>query len=163
MSALYGSQFADMWRGLDVEEVKLRWAEELRGFKDQPERIKQAMEALRGQERVPNLPQFINMLRQTSTNTPLALPAPIDRDAAAQKMEEMVKPAIKQSTSKIDHIRWAKAPKLSAIALQNFLDLVEGGDYAFVEIFRQHRREGRLNDSRSKKIEEIFSSMRAGA
>lgn len=153
MSVLYGSKFADLWRGVEPEGLKQAWAEELCGFKDQPERIKQALDALRGLEQPPTLPQFINMLRNTHSTAPIALPAPVDREAGAKKLEEVVKPAIKTAQDKTDHLSWAKVKNLSQSAERNLLDLVERRDARFFPIFREHRKEGRLKSERANAIE----------
>jgi len=61
MAALYGSKFADMWRGTDPEQVKALWAHEL--GKLSREEVTRGAQALMTQEWPPSLPQFINLCR----------------------------------------------------------------------------------------------------
>ena len=43
MAAMYGSKFADLWRGTEPEKVRAMWAEKLAGFADKPKAIKLAL------------------------------------------------------------------------------------------------------------------------
>jgi hypothetical protein len=61
MAALYGSKFADMWRGADPAEVKKLWADEL--GKLTREEVTKGAQALMTLEWPPSLPQFINLCR----------------------------------------------------------------------------------------------------
>jgi len=61
MAALYGSKFADMWRGTDPEQVKILWAHEL--GKLSREEVTKGAQALMTLEWPPSLPQFINLCR----------------------------------------------------------------------------------------------------
>lgn len=70
----YGSLFLDRWRGCDMENVRATWAEELGGFRDQPERIAYALKSLADQPFPPTLPEFIAACRRAPANQPLALP-----------------------------------------------------------------------------------------
>jgi hypothetical protein len=61
MAALYGSKFADMWRGTDPEQVKALWSQEL--GKLSREEVAKGAQALMTLEWPPSLPQFINLCR----------------------------------------------------------------------------------------------------
>ena len=58
LSCLYGSKFSAMWRDTDIVAVKLLWAERLSGFKDRPEAIKAALDALDCSPFPPTLPEI---------------------------------------------------------------------------------------------------------
>ena len=45
MAGLYGSKFADLWNGSNMETVQRLWAEKLGGFKTMPGAIKEALDA----------------------------------------------------------------------------------------------------------------------
>jgi len=61
LTAFYGSRFADMWRGCDLEAVKSIWAQELAGFtKDE---LATGIAACRGLEWPPTLPTFMKLCR----------------------------------------------------------------------------------------------------
>jgi hypothetical protein len=61
MTALYGSKFADMWRGTDPEQVKALWSQEL--GKLSRDEVTKGAQALMTLEWPPSLPQFINLCR----------------------------------------------------------------------------------------------------
>jgi hypothetical protein len=62
LSAFYGSRFADMWRGCDIESVKSIWAQELSGFTK--EELAAGIAACRNLEWPPTLPTFMKLCRQ---------------------------------------------------------------------------------------------------
>lgn len=66
MSGLYGSKFADLWRGTDPETVKHTWAAKLSGFKDMPKAIKEALDALDSKPFPPTLPEFLELCREAA-------------------------------------------------------------------------------------------------
>jgi hypothetical protein len=77
MAALYGSKFADLWRGTDAAAVRRMWAEKLGGFHDKPEAIKSALDALDERPFPPTLPEFIGLCRDAARRmgpTTAALP-----------------------------------------------------------------------------------------
>lgn len=61
MAALYGSKFADMWRGSDPVEVKKLWAGEL--GKLTRDEVTKGAQALMTLEWPPSLPQFVALCR----------------------------------------------------------------------------------------------------
>lgn len=70
----YGSLFLDRWRGCDMANVRETWADELDGFRDQPERIAHALKSLAEEKFPPTLPEFIAACRRAPAKEPLALP-----------------------------------------------------------------------------------------
>lgn len=57
LSAMYGSRFADMWRGVDLEVVKKTWAEKLVVYP--PEILKYALDQCDTLPKPPSLPEFL--------------------------------------------------------------------------------------------------------
>lgn len=73
--ARYGSLFIDRWRDCDMANVRETWAEELAGFKDQPDRIAYALRVLAEEKFPPTLPEFIAACRRAPAKQDhLALP-----------------------------------------------------------------------------------------
>ena len=66
LSGLYGSRFADLWRGADPEIVRRMWAEKLSGFQDMPGAIKEALSALDSKPNPPTLPEFLELCREAA-------------------------------------------------------------------------------------------------
>ena len=95
LAALYGSRFADMWRGTDLENVKRTWAEKLGGFAQRPEIIKAALDACDDRPWPPTLPEFLGICREAAKRSPVqlpALPAPdIPADVIAMRLEAIRK------------------------------------------------------------------------
>lgn len=66
MAAMYGSKFADLWRGTEPEKVRAMWAEKLAGFADKPQAIKQALSALDDHPFPPTMPEFLALCRDAA-------------------------------------------------------------------------------------------------
>ena len=112
MSALYGSKFADLWRGTDPEAMRRVWATKLSGFSDQPNAIKQALDALDAKPFPPTLPEFLTMCReagQRGLDAPKALPhyPTADEIARAEEAARKVRETVAKMPSR-DHLAWAK-------------------------------------------------------
>lgn len=58
-SVLYGNKFADMWKGVDLHEVKKCWADELSAYSVQA--IAAAVNGLTDKPWPPTLPEFLEM------------------------------------------------------------------------------------------------------
>ena len=69
MSTLYGSKFADMWRGIDEDEIKRCWSDELAIFTIQE--ITEGVNSLNRSAWPPTLPEFMAMC-SASKKTPSA-------------------------------------------------------------------------------------------
>lgn len=66
MSGLYGSQFADKWANSNIDSVRSLWAAKLAGFRDMPESIKEALDALDNKPYPPSLPEFLELCRDAA-------------------------------------------------------------------------------------------------
>lgn len=66
MAGLYGKKFADLWGDTDLIAVKQLWAEKLGGFRDRPEAIKAALDALDDKPFPPTLPEFLRACRDAA-------------------------------------------------------------------------------------------------
>lgn len=81
LATFYGNKFLDLWRGIDQNDVKQAWAEELGRFSG--ENIADALnELLKNKPFPPSLPEFIALCQESRnirrndkpTNTFVALP-----------------------------------------------------------------------------------------
>lgn len=61
LSGMYGSKFADLWRGCDLQSVKAIWAEDLAEFTTAE--LKRGLDACRTRVFPPTLPEFMNLCR----------------------------------------------------------------------------------------------------
>jgi len=112
--ARYGSLFIDRWRDCDMENVRETWAEELAGFRDQPERIAYALRALGDQPFPPTLPEFIAACRRApATQSGLALPhkPTADEIERNREMAEKVAASVKAKPSDGIDTHWATHPR----------------------------------------------------
>lgn len=93
MSCLYGNKFVDLWNGTDHKAVRALWAEKLGGFRDRPEVIMAALDALDDRPLPPTLPEFIALCRAATTRsgTRPALPEPAIDDATARERLRQIK------------------------------------------------------------------------
>ncbi|CAK0749842.1 hypothetical protein CCP3SC15_1630007 [Gammaproteobacteria bacterium] len=69
LTAFYGARFADMWRGVNSDEFRKVWAQELGGYT--AEEIYRGIQACRTRDWPPTLPEFLKLCRP-----------PIDLEAA---------------------------------------------------------------------------------
>lgn len=94
--AMYGSRFADLWRGTDLEKVKAVWAEKLKGFESNPEAIKEALNSLDDKPWPPSLPEFLQLCRNAATRkgTFVSLSAPsMDKETARARLQQAAEKA----------------------------------------------------------------------
>lgn len=75
MALEYGSRLGSLWAGLDPEEVKAHWAQELGGYVKAPQALAHALEHL-PEDRPPTLPEFRRLCRGAPVPAVLALSAP---------------------------------------------------------------------------------------
>lgn len=110
----YGTLFLDRWRGCDMGNVRQTWAEELAGFKDQPERIAYALRSLSESQFPPTLPEFIAACRRAPTkpNGPALAhhQTPEERQRAREAAEQAAQ-AVKPRTDDSINRHWATHPK----------------------------------------------------
>lgn len=115
MSGLYGSKFADLWRGSDLETVRRTWASKLAGFADMPKAIKEALDALDDKPYPPTLPEFLALCREAGRRLEAPKVAieykPTPEEQA--KADEMIRKAAERMTKadSRDHLEWAKKLK----------------------------------------------------
>lgn len=113
MAAMYGSKFADLWRGTDPEKVRAMWAEKLAGFSDKPQAIKAALAALDERPFPPTLPEFLQLCREAAKRTGTAHPA-LPFKADPEKAKAATARLMAQLSGKAedyDPLLWAKRPK----------------------------------------------------
>lgn len=60
-ASMYGNKFLDMWRGLNIDEVKSAWAEDLAGYS--ADELKRGLEWCKTQAWPPTLPEFMTACR----------------------------------------------------------------------------------------------------
>lgn len=100
LAIMYGNKFADMWRGIDLGEVKRAWGDELAAF-SVPE-VAGAIKALRANTFPPTLPEFLQLCekaRVRKSPEQYKLPAPdtsaenrAKREQAAAMLKTIGKP-----------------------------------------------------------------------
>ena len=61
LAAMYGNKFLDMWRGLDIYEVKQAWAEDLADYTG--DELKRGLTWCKTQQWPPTLPEFMTACR----------------------------------------------------------------------------------------------------
>lgn len=61
LAMMYGNKFSDMWRGLDTEEIKQAWAEDLAGYS--ADELKRGLDWCKSQTWPPTLPEFMTSCR----------------------------------------------------------------------------------------------------
>lgn len=66
LSSLYGSKFADLWKGSDMGDVKSLWAEKLGMFAGNLSVIGSALDACDEKPWPPTLPEFLGLCREAS-------------------------------------------------------------------------------------------------
>lgn len=117
LEALYGSKFADMWAGADIERVKAKWTEKLLGFADHPGVIRQAVDALDDRPSPPTLPEFMSLCRDAARRAGTAhralphKPTPEERQhqhELAKRLGDVM--GAKKSADGIDE-HWATHPR----------------------------------------------------
>lgn len=144
MSGLYGSKFADLWSGSNIDSVRRMWAVKLAGFADMPKAIKEALDALDDKPFPPTLPEFIALCREAGRRyggNKLALeykPTPEERERAEHAAKE-VKKIVTQNAR--DCLDWAKKP-VSALAFEHVKKLAGDGDMVFADIVKKHIEDG---------------------
>ena len=135
MSGLYGSKFADLWRGTDLEAVKRIWAEKLAGFQPMPKAIKEALDALDNKPFPPTLPEFIGLCREAALRHQANIPQ-LEHKPTAEELEKAHEAslravgAIKNAQDKRGHREWVanllqrqeKGEKLTLVQAQAIHD-----------------------------------------
>jgi len=65
---MYGNRFADMWRDINITEVKACWAHELCAYS--VEQVGMAVDGLRNNNFPPTLPEFLHLCEQARIARP---------------------------------------------------------------------------------------------
>jgi len=146
MAALYGSKFADLWRGTDAEKVKDMWARKLGGFASMPACIRAALNALDERPFPPTLPEFIQLCRESARRfgngsaTHPRHPSPEERERAKAAASEAARIARGDGR---DHLAWTRNPV---------------SQYACTAVFEGAQRDARLKAIRDELIRSGVSS-----
>lgn len=112
---MYGTKFADLWAGCDIESVKAKWVDKLRGFSDHPGVIQKAIDALDERPNPPTLPEFLGLCREAAKRMGTATPAlphkpTAEDEARARQAAEQAAKAIKSKVSDGIDVHWATHP-----------------------------------------------------
>lgn len=116
MASLYGAKFADLWAGTDIERVKEKWVEKLKGFADHPGVIQRAMDALDDRPFPPTLPEFLTLCRNAARrigDDVRAIPYKMtgeDHDRVKATAEAAISGMKAKNRDGIDH-HWATHPR----------------------------------------------------
>lgn len=116
MAAMYGSKFADLWAGCDIEQVKAKWVEKLKPFAAHPGVVQAALKALDYHPNPPTCPTFVGLcrdaMRHVDTSTPALpyKPTAEDEERARQAAQEASKAIKRRVSDGIDSF-WATHPK----------------------------------------------------
>lgn len=98
LTLVYGRQFLDRWRDLDMVAVKADWAHELGGFKAHPEMLRYALEHLPPGE-PPTVLQFREIARKCPPPRFEPLPAPaVDRAKVQEMLDRALHALTRHST-----------------------------------------------------------------
>lgn len=115
LESLYGSRFADLWAGTDIERVKAKWTEKLRGFADHPGVIQKAVDALDERPSPPTLPEFLALCRDAARrmgSAQAALPHKMtreDHERVSQAARDAKRAVEKADMDKVEF--WATHPR----------------------------------------------------
>lgn len=125
LSAMYGSKFADLWRGTDLENVKRTWAEKLGGFVDRPDIIRYALDACDDRPWPPTLPEFIGLCRDQARRAgseAIKLPPPqLTIDERMDRARKLEAAAVKPQA--YDYRGWCKELKRRYLAGDDLLPI----------------------------------------
>lgn len=67
-AAMYGNRFADMWAGINIDDVKKCWADELRIFS--VDHVGVAIDGLKTRNFPPTLPEFLQLCESARREAP---------------------------------------------------------------------------------------------
>lgn len=116
MAAMYGSKFADLWAGTNIEQVKAKWVEKLKPFAAHPGVVQSALKALDYHPNPPTLPTFVGLCRDAMRHfdpTPAALPykpTAEDEERARQAAKQAARVIKRRASDGIDTF-WATHPR----------------------------------------------------
>lgn len=116
MAAMYGSKFADLWAGTDIEHVKAKWVEKLKPFAAHPGVVQAALKALDYHPNPPTCPTFVSLCRDAMRHvdtSPVALPykpTPEDEERARNAAASAAK-VVKKFNADGTDAHWATHPR----------------------------------------------------
>ena len=105
LTTTYGTEFTNIWKGLDMNAVKTTWAHELSFYADRLKDIAWALENL--PERAPNIIQFKSLCRQAPSIEHEKLPPPeISCERIKAELEKLTE--IQTKAAYKDQKEWAR-------------------------------------------------------
>ena len=116
LEALYGSKFADLWAGTDIERVKAKWTEKLRGFAEHPGVIQKAVDALDESPTPPTLPEFLGLCRDAAkrmwpVNQALPYKPSAEDEERFRRAVASAAKVVEKINSDCIEVHWATHPK----------------------------------------------------
>lgn len=111
MTAVYGSRFADLWRGADVEVTKRVWGVELAKLSSQ--QMKAGRENLTQLVKVPTLPEFVEHCKRARVEAAAsAAPQLVDglrasAETIGENMPQIQRAARRASSRNVGAVGWA--------------------------------------------------------
>lgn len=88
LTLVYGHEFLNRWRDIDIDAVKADWAHELDGFENHPEALGHALAHL--PVKPPTVLEFREIARKCPPPVFKALPAPAASEESKAKVREML-------------------------------------------------------------------------
>lgn len=99
MSALYGSKFADLWRGTDLQQVRRTWGVELAGLTN--DELRAGVAALRNRPFPPTLPEMIALCKPPMNYDAALYEAAQQMRLRADGKDQWTKPALYWAALKV--------------------------------------------------------------
>jgi hypothetical protein len=91
LTLVFGRDFMARYDGLEIDDVKAEWGEDLAGFQQAPDAIRYALENIPS-DKPPTSLQFRDLCRRAPQYAPKALPAPPPDPTLAQELRRAFKP-----------------------------------------------------------------------
>lgn len=108
LNLTYGAQWARMWEGMPLNDVKSMWGYELQGFANRLDAIAWALENL--PPKAPNAIEFKHLCRMAPMPPEKQLPAPkADPERMRQELARLGEIRKSSTGGSYDHKAWARA------------------------------------------------------
>ena len=108
LNLTYGVQWAKLWEGAPLADVKSMWAYELSGFAHRLDAIAWALENL--PPRAPNVIEFKQLCRQAPMPPEQQLPAPkADPERMKAELSKLRTMSTQKTGGGVDHKAWARS------------------------------------------------------
>lgn len=98
-AAMYGNRFADMWAGINVDDVKKCWSDELRVFS--VDQVGAAVDGLKSHNFPPTLPEFLQLCAASKAK------ATVTYIKAVPRLQEKEQPEA-WTRAKAECMKWAQ-------------------------------------------------------